>query len=255
MLEESEGNYGQDQGELVSGLWRDIWASGFSSVVRVGAGGFVGFTHMQARDAVSRRFGLSGEGGGGAQLRAAHRRLARYFSHVVLDLGQDAVGVDSAWRLCLERLPEHLRLSGSWQRLWKLLCSSLDFAGLKLRAGLTASLISDISSAMSASPPTPSMRQDFEDALACIRGSGHILEHTPWMLAQQALNQRDSSVLAKAAKDAPRDKDKASTATTPSKPPPQMYPQKVVAHLIASQFDLSDANVSGSAPLMLTCRQ
>lgn len=196
---------------------------------------------MQARDAVCRRFGLGGEADGGLQLRAAHRRLARYFSHVVLDLGQDAIGADSAWRLCLERLPEHLRLSGSWQRLWKLLCSNLDFAGLKLHAGLTPSLVSDISSAMSASPPTPSMRQDFEDALACIRGSGHILEHTPWMLAQQALNQRDSSVMAKAAMAAPREKDKASAIAT-LQPPfsrPRLHTRPAAAHSRSTSFDPS----------------
>lgn len=235
ILEECEGKFGSDGGEHAQGMWKGMWEGYFSAVVRVGAGGFVGFTHMQARDAVSRRYGLDGDSDGGVQLRAAHRRLARYFSNVVQNRGEEAVGVASVWGLCLSRLPEHLRLASAWQRLWNLLCKDLEFARLKLRAGLCHSLITDLSSALSSSPPTPNILQDFEDVLACVRGSGHILEHAPWMLGQQALNQRDKSACAKAAWDLPRAKDKVMGMNTPGACPlPCRERERILVHTPAN---------------------
>jgi hypothetical protein len=234
----------QASGASTADIWSELLTVGLGAILRVSprsewtnsqlrensGRATCGFVHMQARDAVWRRYLSSRE-----QQRRTHLRLATYFSSVLGESsgrsGSKLRGVDGqalvlgerAWVQCLRRLPLHWTLSttaGDAQDKSTIknvgVCCErsrllqLSFVEAKARAHLTHELLEDYARAiatlrLSGSAPAGSgkgstLLERMEDFRDMVQKSAHVLSAQPWLVSQLALNERDTSSTAAAAK-------------------------------------------------------
>eukprot|EP01043_Picozoa_sp_COSAG02_P052768 COSAG02_NODE_5737_length_4078_cov_3.208523_1_plen_856_part_10 len=209
-------------------LWRTLVEAGLPSIVRLQEGckatelsagdtaGLaeikpVGFVHMQARDAVQRRYLAEDQA-----VEREHKRLGMYFGSLLRAgdaVGERKTGEDfllgpstlgaAVWRQCLRRVPLHHTLGCGWVEVAAFLCS-IEFVEAKATAGLIHELLEDYDRAIgliagSDSITVMGVAQPLKDFRDFVRRSQHILSQYPALARQLALNECDDSAAATAA--------------------------------------------------------
>ena len=175
----------------------DISNSAFSSMLRQrfienSTYSKVNFVHMQARDAVYRRYLKDG-----TVIQNYHLELARHFQKCYASGKDDSNRDPIIWHQILRRLPIHLLNCGDPQEIQSLLCN-LDFCADKCKAQLLGDLIFNFKQTISKYASQGNINSMLKDYQSLLQASAHILRLTPShlvekMILQQAANSHDTS--------------------------------------------------------------